>query len=127
MFFFFGGGGWSIELGSFYFGIYFPHMTENYVNRCRKIYKFNIFERIRIVPRQSGGIYSGNIARIKTVNPQCDIVVHRLIYRDLKNNKAIKWKEMMNSSNYILVSGHIFIRYRIKIYSLLYIFLHGSG
>ena len=56
------------------------------LNRRRKIYTFNMFERIRRVPRQRGGIYCGNVARIKTVNRQRDIVIRRLINRDLKNN-----------------------------------------
>ena len=56
------------------------------------------------MPRQSGGIYCGNVARIKTVNRQRDIVIRRLINRDLKNKEAIKSKEVMNSSNYILVT-----------------------
>ena len=46
---------------------------------------FNIIEIIRRVPRQSGRIYCGNVARIKTVNRQRDIVIRRLINRDLKN------------------------------------------
>ena len=74
------------------------------LNGHRKIYTFNIFERIRSVPRQSGGIYCGNLARIKTVNLQRDIAIRQLINRDLKNNWAYKLKEMMNSSNYILVT-----------------------
>ena len=56
------------------------------------------------MPPQSGGIYLGNVARMKTVNRQRDIVFRRLINRDFKNNNAIKSKEMMNSSNYILVT-----------------------
>ena len=73
------------------------------------------------MPRQSGGIYCGNVARIKTVNLQHDIVIHRLINWDLKNEYAIKLEK-----NYELVklhTGHIFIRYKIKIYSLP--FLHA--
>ena len=50
------------------------------------------------------GTYFGNVTRFKTLNRQRDIVIRRLINRDLKNNKAIKSKEMMNSSNYILVT-----------------------
>ena len=56
------------------------------------------------MPRQSGGIYCGKVARIKTVNRQRDIVIRRLINWDLKNNKAITWKEIMNLSNFILVT-----------------------
>ena len=52
----------------------------------RKICKFNIFERIRRVPRQSGGIYCGNVARMKSVNRQCDIVIRLQVNRNLKNN-----------------------------------------
>ena len=68
------------------------------------LYAESAESQLLIVPRQSGGIYSGNVARIKTVNPQRDIVIRRLFNRDSKNNKAIKLKEMMNSSNYILVT-----------------------
>ena len=75
------------------------------LNRRRKIYTFNIFERIRRVPRQSGGIYCENVARIKTANRQRDIVIRRLINRDLKNDKSIKSKEIMK-----LHTGHIFIK-----------------
>ena len=59
---------------------------------------------IRRLPRQSWGIYCGNVARIKTANRQRDVVLRRLINLDLKNNYAFKSKEMMNSSNYILVT-----------------------
>ena len=50
------------------------------------MYTFNIFERIRRVPRQRGGLYYGNVRRMETVNRQRDIVIRRLINRDLKNN-----------------------------------------
>ena len=56
------------------------------------------------MPQQSGGIYCGNVARLKTVNRQRDIVIRPLINQDLKNNYAIELKEIMNSSNYILVA-----------------------
>ena len=44
--------------------------------------------------------------RSKIVNrkPEPDIVIRPLINRDFKNNKAIKSKEMMNSSNYTLIT-----------------------
>ena len=71
---------WSLVL--YIFSIYFLHVSKATLNRSRKIYMFNIFERIRRVPQQSGEIYCGNVARIKTVNRQRDIVIRRLIYRD---------------------------------------------
>ena len=68
------------------------------------MYTFSVFERIPRVPRQSGGTYSGNVARMKTGNLHRDAVIRRHINWDLKNNQAFKSKEMMNSSNYILVT-----------------------
>ena len=53
------------------------------LNRRREIYTFKIFERIRRVPRHSGEIYCGHVARIKPVSRQRDIVIRRLINRDL--------------------------------------------
>ena len=50
---------------------------------------------------QSGRIYCGNVARIKTVNRQCDIVIVDSL---IGIQKYIKLKEMMNSLNYILVT-----------------------
>ena len=57
-------------------------MGTNPLNRRRKIYTFNIFESAST----KRGIYCGNVARVKTVNRQRDIVIRRLINRDLKNN-----------------------------------------
>ena len=50
------------------------------------------------------GTYSGNVARTKTENLHRDAVVRRHMNWDFKNNKAFKSKEMMNSSNCILVT-----------------------
>ena len=38
------------------------------------------------VPRQSGWTYSGKVAKMKTGNLYRDVVIRRLINRDLKNN-----------------------------------------
>ena len=53
--------------------------------RLTEVIKY-IFERLRSVLRQNGGIYCRNVARIKTVNRQRDIEISRLVNRDLKNN-----------------------------------------
>ena len=77
-----------IELanGSFYFAIYFLNVTQIYVKQAsRNKYVQNIRENSKSASTKRG-IYCGNVARIQTVNRQRDIVIRRLINRDLKSN-----------------------------------------
>ena len=74
------------EISSFSFAIYFLNVSPNYVlNRLRKKNTFNIIEKSLWEPQQSGGIYSRNVARMKTGNVQRDMV-RRPINLDFKNN-----------------------------------------
>ena len=94
----------SIKLCSFSFAKYILNVTWNHVKQTSEIYTVNVFEKIPRVPRESGWTYSRNVVRMKTGNLHRDVVIRRLINWDFKNNYAFKSKEMMNSSNYILVT-----------------------
>ena len=87
---------------------------------------FNIFEGIRRVPQQSGEPYlKGNAARMKTMKTgnlyrETGSVYFYLINVNLPSHLSERKVELVN-----LHTGHIFIRYKIKIYSLP--FLQSSG
>ena len=81
-----------------------PQMSWNHFKQTSQIYTFSVFEKIPRVPRQSRRTYSGKVAKMKKGNLYRDVVIRRLINRDLKNYYAFKSKEIMNSSNYILVT-----------------------
>ena len=72
----------SIELSSFYFAIYFLNVTQNYVKQASN----NIYVQDLRVNSKSASTKRGNIPWKRSKNRQRDIVIRRLINRDLKNN-----------------------------------------
>ena len=62
------------------------------------------FERIRRVPRQSGGSYARKTTGMKTGYLYHEIEIRLLLIAKLLINQNIKDKVTMNSSNYTLVT-----------------------